>query len=138
MGGVEVFRQGFLWGWLAKRSVVLGCLRYWVRVVCHVVENWDGHAGNEEGGDFSKHEGDGEALKNGIGEDDAGTDDDGEGGEEHGTEADGSGFDYGLIEREALLASQLDEIDEDDGVADNDSGTGHKADHGGCGEEGPD
>jgi hypothetical protein len=38
-------------------------------------------------------------------------------------------------QRQALRAAQLDEINQDDRVADNDAGPGHEADHRGGGEE---
>ena len=47
------------------------------------------------------------------------------------------GIDYGVLQRHSLGAAQFDEVDKNDGIANNDAGPSNEADHRRCGKESP-
>ena len=101
----------------------------------HVVENGDRGPREERGGDGSGHQRYRKSLEDRIGEDDAGADDHRGRGEQHGTETHCAGVNHRFGERHSLPQPQLNEIDQNDGVANDDSRAGDEADHGRCGKE---
>ena len=80
----------------------------------HEVEHGHRHAADEQAGDFTGHQGNGEALEDGVRKNHGRAHHDGHGGEQHGAEADGSGIDDRLAQGHALPEAEFDEVHEDD------------------------
>jgi len=75
-------------------------------------DNGHRHARQCQRRDFSRHQRDGETLKDGVKQDHAGADDHGRRGQHHGTEANCSGVNHRLIERHPFLQAKLNEVDQ--------------------------
>ena len=69
------------------------------------IDNRYGHAREGQRSDFTGHQRDCQALKNGVEENHGGPHHHGRGGQHHGTEADRAGIDHGGLERHALASA---------------------------------
>ena len=90
--------------------------------------------GQDGGHQHPRGQGDGHALEDGIGENHAGTGHQGQGRDENGSGPGLTGPNHRLRHRDTLLHLVDREINEQDGVANDDAGQGYPADHGSGGE----
>ena len=86
-----------------------------------IVKHGNDDQREKRGGSDAEEERDCESLKDGVQDDDKGTDHQGRGREYYGSGADGAGLDDGIQQRNARTFLQLDKVHEQDRVPDDDA-----------------